>query len=305
LQLPALTKLLGRASATACSAETLEEMLCSAFEARAVAPVRAAADGLKVDEGWWLCADPVHMQLQHAQVLLMPDVVPEAEEAQAMCFVLNGHFAGTGLRFHAPHPRRWYVQVDAEPRLTTTPLRRAVWDDAKTHQPRGDDAVRWQRILTEIQMLLYAHPSNQARETQGELPISSLWLWGEGKAAPLRKAYAVVGGGGLAGAFAEVSGAAQCDSLSQMLEGNFSTGLWACEAPGLALDRGELYAWRQAVQRVEQEVALPMLKELRAGALKRLTVEVPQDGAARCFELTPHDVWKFWRRARPLADYAV
>jgi hypothetical protein len=44
--------------------------------------------------------------------------------------------------------------------------------------------LHWQRILTEIQMALYAHPLNQAREARGELLVSSLWLWGGGRAMP-------------------------------------------------------------------------------------------------------------------------
>src|SRR5205814_619298 len=42
------------------------------------------------------------------------------------------------------------------------------------------------RILNEAQMVLHAHPVNEAREARGEPPINSVWLWGAGRAAKVR-----------------------------------------------------------------------------------------------------------------------
>jgi hypothetical protein len=306
LHVPALEKLLGRAKVIASASGTLEESLCSAFGVQAVAPVRAAADGLEVDEGYWLCADPVNLQLQRAQVLLMPDVMPRHEEALAMCSSLNEHFSGMGLRFLAPQPRRWYVQLETAPQLETTPISRAAWGDAKLHQPQGAEALHWQRIATEVQMLLYAHPFNQAREAQGELLISSLWFWGGGQAMPLKKSVDVLGGvGELTESFARVSAIPQAESLQQMLDEEYERGLWVCEAPGNAMRRGDLHEWREAVQRMEEQLAQPLLKALRAGRLRRLTLNVLQEDGMRSFDLSRIDTWKFWHLPRPITRYAV
>ena len=42
--------------------------------------------------------------------------------------------------------------------------------------PNGSDLKRWQKLLTELQMLLHAHPVNAARVQRGTRPINSLWL---------------------------------------------------------------------------------------------------------------------------------
>ncbi len=210
LQLPALEKLLARGNASTSPAQPLEDWLCTAFGAQAVAPVRAAADGLATDEGYWLCADPVNLQLQRAQMLLLPDVLPSREEAEALCASLNEHFAGMGVGFFAPHPQRWYVRLDADQVMTTTPLRQAAWRDAKFHQPQGAEALRWQAIVNEAQMLLHGHTVNQARAARGELAINSLWLWGGGRAARLNRAFDAVGGDcTLGAAFAQMAGVPQ------------------------------------------------------------------------------------------------
>jgi hypothetical protein len=147
LQLPALEKILARGSASTSPAQTLEDWLCVAFGAQSVAPVRAAADGVEVGAAYWLCADPVNLQLQRAQMLVLPDVMQSQEDAAALCARLNEHFAGMGFHFVAPHPQRWYVQLEAEPQMVTSPLQQVAWCDAMFHQPQGTDALRWQRIV--------------------------------------------------------------------------------------------------------------------------------------------------------------
>jgi hypothetical protein len=306
LRLPALEKLLARGNAGAVPARTLEDWLCTAFGVQAVAPVRAAADGLATDEGYWLCADPVNLQLQRAQMLLLPEVLPSGEEAEALCASLNGHFAGMGLRFFAPHPQRWYVRLEADQMMTTTPLRQAAWRDAKFHQPQGADALRWQAILNETQMLLHGHAVNQARAARGELVINSLWLWGGGRASLLNRAFDAVGGDCALGmAFAQTAGVPQAVSLQAMLGEEGKGGLWICAVPGEAQQRGDYLAWREAVQRVEQECAQPLLLALRSGSLRGLALEVSHAESARRFELTRGSAWKLWRGVPSLVRYAV
>ncbi len=302
LQLPALEKLLARGNAGTSPDGILEDRLCTLFGAQAVAPVRAASDGLEVEDAYWLCADPVSLRLQRAQMLVLPGAVPVKSDADSLCDTLNGHFSEIGLRFYAPHPMRWYVRMDEEPQISTTPLRQVLWQDAKFYQPRGADLLRWQRIATEMQMLMYGHPLNQAREARGEALVNSLWLWGGGRAAPLRQAFDIYGGDSdLAAAFVQMSCVPQIGSMREMLDARSENGLWVSVAAGEALQLGDLHAWRQAIQRIESEIALPALKALQAGRLQQLSL----DEGARSYGLTRSDAWKLWRPERSLARYAV
>ncbi|MDO8926381.1 MAG: hypothetical protein Q7U94_05635 [Sideroxyarcus sp.] len=305
LPLPVLEKMLARAEASAAPAATPEEWLCAVFGVQAVAPVRAAAAGLDTSEGYWLCADPVNLQLHRAQMMLIPEVGATQAEAASLCDNLNSHFAGQGMSFFAPHPQRWYVQLTQEPQLTTTPLRQAAWQDARFHQPQGADTLHWQRMMTELQMLLFAHPVNQAREARGEVLISSLWLWGGGRAMPLNAAYDVLGGDSDVGlAFARAAGIAQAVSLEDMLHTKGASGLWVSETMSGARQRGDYHAWREAVLQLDMDCAL-LSQALRAGRLQRLTLEVLSVNGTQRFESTRSSAWKFWRPVRALARYAV
>jgi len=310
LKLPALEKLLARAQPAPLSAEPLEACLCGAFGVvdQAIAAVTLRADGMEPGAAYWLRADPVHLRLQRDQLILHPDVPVGADEAAQLCASLNAHFAGAGLRFSAPHPQRWYLQLDAAPDMTTHPLAQVAGRNVHAYLPQGPDALRWHGVFNEIQMLLFEHAVNQAREARGELPINSVWLWGGGRAAGqlLRPYTKLCGDSDLAGAFAQAAGI-PCeplpDDVTRCVEGNDGDVLIVWEGLRHALQHGDLHAWRDELQRIEQGCAAPLLDALHAGRIAQLTLDVLQAGASRRFMLTRGAAWKLWRRPKPLACY--
>ncbi|MDH2915497.1 MAG: hypothetical protein PXX77_01330, partial [Gallionella sp.] len=201
--------------------------MCENFGVNSVAPVRAVADGLIVGAEHWMCADPVHLQLQQSQVILQPEVKCGAEESAALCAELNRHFEQDGLMFIASDPQRWYVRSAANSDVATTPLRVAAWRDVKAYQPEGKDALRWRSLANEIQMLLHEHPVNTAREARGLPTINSLWLWGGGCASSIDSNLEVLGSDeSLIPSFAQAGGIAYATSVEEMLKGNKRYGLW-------------------------------------------------------------------------------
>jgi len=311
LALPALETLLARAQTTPLSAESLEAWLCEVFgvEDQAIAPLTLRADGLEPGESCWLRADPVHLRLQRDQLILQAEVPLTEGEAAQLCRSLNAHFASDGLRFIAPHPQRWYLQLDAAPNMSTRPLAQVAGKNVHTHLPQGVDALHWHGVFNEIQMLLFEHAVNQAREARGELPINSVWLWGGGHAAgELARPYTIVlGDSDLASAFAQVAGiphGSLPDDVMQCLAGDDANVLIVWEGLRRALQHGDLHAWRDSLLRFEQCCAAPLLGALRAGRIARLTLDSPQTGTTRHMVLTRGAAWRLWQRPRPLAHYA-
>jgi len=189
LKLPALERLLSRGKKMILPSVSLECLLCESFDMPCqpdipVAPISAAYDGLVtgdgLESGCWIRADPIHLQLQRTH-LLAAEVNLSIEEASAICASLKDHFAMQGLEFFAPHPQRWYVKVKDQPRIRCAPISQAIGNDVRMLLPTGEDALEWNRIFNEIQMLLYSHPVNESRERRGELPINSVWFWGSGR----------------------------------------------------------------------------------------------------------------------------
>ncbi len=303
LHLPSLEKILARGASTSSvrTDVSLEDALCEIFRVSGgLAPISASFDGLS--PGCWLRADPVHVRLQREQVVLLPNVVVSAEEATLFCASLNEHFNNQGIQFFAPHPGRWYVRLDALPEIITVPLSQAAGRNIHGNLPKGADEKRWHQLFNEIQMLLFAHPVNEAREARGEVPVNSVWFWGEGFEV----------------AAASQSASASSDEvLVEMLASAASIPFldwqpaWRNEADdellvftGLrsALQQGDLSGWRSALQDFETGYAQPLWQALRSGKITQLKLDVlGGDGIQKLF-LTRADAWAFWRGRRRLAD---
>ncbi|RFC32217.1 MAG: hypothetical protein DID92_2727745202 [Candidatus Nitrotoga sp. SPKER] len=320
LSLPVLEKMLARGKfellpSKIYSTGTLEEWLCRTFGVsrqldEPIAPVTLIADGMQPGTGYWLRADPVHLQIQRTQLFLHPDVPLNADEAAQLCTSLNTHFAAEGLRFFSPHPQRWYLQMKNVPDIVTRPLSQVASRNVQTYLPKGQDALRWHKVFNEIQMLFFEHAVNQTREARGDLPINSLWLWGGGQAVEqLARPYTkVCGDSFLAEAFAQAAGIPHQrlpDDLAQHVDDNEGDMLIVWESLRRPFQQGDLHTWRDSVQCLEQNYIAPLWKALRNGHIKQLSLNILNAGIPKRLVLTRSAVWKPWRLSKSLAQYAL
>ncbi len=128
-------------------------------------------------------ADPVYQQMDVSNALLADQSVLRlnATEADSLVNALNVHFSGDGVSFEMADPLRWYCRLDDKFNINTCSMSQAVGRDVALVRPAGDSAQRWRSMLAEIEMLLFDHPVNLRRVEAGEVPVNSLWMWGEGQ----------------------------------------------------------------------------------------------------------------------------
>jgi hypothetical protein len=146
-----------------------------------VAPWLARAAGIDPGSRYWLCAEPVTLEVGRDEVHLACVVSDlDADERTALLSSLRAHFAPDGLEFAERGAGRWWVALLEPQRLETSPPDAALDKPLVAHLPRGADAPRWRRWQSEMQMLLFEHPVNRARESSGRLPVNYVWMWGGG-----------------------------------------------------------------------------------------------------------------------------
>ena len=308
VRLPSLELLLARGRCTSADAETVEEWLREAFEL-GDAPLAAGALSLLGANGEpgthiWLRADPVHLRLMRDRLVLAPAPALDLKEAdaQALCEALNQHF-GARLSVQLIDAQRWVatttdgdVSVDAQPPLAL------AGRDVSVALPTATSA-----LLNEAQMVLHAHPLNEARE----IPVNSVWFWGAGRVplVPTKRWQSVtaddplvLGLGRAAGVRHKTlptSAVAWLDRAPE--EGRHLVMLDALRVP-LALEQTGEY--NEALARLEHDWFVPLLDALRDGGIGMITVHVPDAAESLAYETIRSDLRRFWRRPRPLEHYA-
>ncbi len=130
---------------------------------------------------FWMFATPVNMQLgRDSYFLTDPDTTPISREESVMLIEsLNAHFDGFGVCFYLLNGV-WFLGLDKDPQIITADINRVKNQDIADYLPQGEGALAWNKLQNEIQMLLFSHPVNQAREAQGLPVINSLWCYGLG-----------------------------------------------------------------------------------------------------------------------------
>jgi hypothetical protein len=303
---PSIEMLLARSRRRNQAALSFESWLLKSFRSKdekiSAGALTMLAAGRELGEGHWMRADPVHLQVMRDHLAVAP---PESldiarEEAAALCEALNRHFAGK-IEFEAIEPRRWCARMAQELPLAA--------ESALAHAGRELAPAREiGPLLTEIQMLLHAHPVNAAREARGAPALNSLWLWGAGRAPAVEANWnSVAADEPLALGLARQARARQASlpaSAAAWLErapqvGRHLVVLDALRAPAALED---LSWYEKKLNVLESAWFAPLLDALRGGRIGMLSVHVPEGAAS--FETTRGDLRRFWRRPRPLAELA-
>lgn len=310
---PALEFLLARGRRTAGDPGTLEDWYCDTFGLQArplpAGALTALAFGKEPADANWLRADPVHLRADRDRLLLIPSAGfgITADEARQLCEELNRHFADQ-FTLAAFAPDIWGLQPKAGMAPQTRPPLEIAGRDIDAELPDK----QWHALLNEIQMALYQHPVNTAREARGAPVVNSLWPWGAGPLpdeGQMRRAArwqslsaedpAALGLARLAGIRHRPAGSGAADWLERAPEDGRHLVVLDGLRGAAALGDGDALA--QRLQALEERWFAPLLAALRAGRIAMLTTHVP-DGGAR-FETERGDLRRFWRRPRPLAAY--
>jgi hypothetical protein len=318
---PELATLLARSRRTRRPPQSLEATLADAFGQTEGAPYAAwrllGETDARTNEGdgSWLCCDPVHLRYHHERLILADSgsFAITLDEAQALVAELNRELAGLG-RFQVGAADRWYLQlIDRELAASCQALPLSAVAGRRIDQslPQTAAARALRRLLNEAQMLLHAHPINQRREDEGQLPINGLWLWGGGTPGQRSESDfdGVWSGNPLARGLARAAGVPTHPQPAD------AAALLEHAAPGTsqlividelhALAQYEMSdAYRAALGALERRWFAPLRSALAGGRIARLRIEAPTAWALLSWDSTRREQWALWRRTQPLAALA-
>lgn len=257
----------------------------------------------------WLCLDPVQLNF-HERSLIVDD--PQnlrltAAEAAAFAVALAPTFAALG-RLEVLSAEHWNLRLSAAA-PAFQPLPEAA-GRAAAPLPLDVPHAPWRHALNEAQMVLHAHPVNQARQAVGQPVVNSLWPWGGGRlpapGTPTRTGAtahdALWSNDPVARGIARllrIDSATLPDTFRSTAARKPLAVFDALEQPARC---GDAIVWRDELARFEADWLRPALDALRSGRLGTLRLIAPGDLAAAELQVSRRDLWKFWRKPRPLTD---
>ena len=106
------------------------------------------------------------------------------QESRALCEAADQHLGADGVRLTFVDVNTWLVTCATEISVLTERPDWLIGEPLRPNLPRGKDARLVERWMNELQMVLFAHPVNAAREERGLPPVNLVWLWGFGAHHP-------------------------------------------------------------------------------------------------------------------------
>lgn len=204
-----------------------------------------------------------HLQVGADHILLLPpeDLGVDADTAGVLLSAMAPYFLEDGITLqpHGAVPGTWLATGEPFRNLRTVStdqlagrrLTRSMLESA------GGSAAMVRRLQNEMQMLLYTHPANEARQQQGLLPINSFWVTG-------------------AGVLDTATAAVPHVQVERRLRA--------------AAQRSDAAAHAKAWQEVDADACARLLAVMRAGGDARLTL--CSEKAAQSFAPAPAGVWR-------------
>ena len=126
---------------------------------------------------------PCHWQIGMDQVVMLDPAHLHLsdEESQQLLQAMQAFLQEDGLDVQWDSALQWHARGDVFEHMRPPSLDRVIGANVKPWITDGHLPDSLRRLQSEMQMLLYNHPVNDARMAQGRITVNSFWVHGAGR----------------------------------------------------------------------------------------------------------------------------
>ena len=137
------------------------------------------------DNTAWAFVTPCHWQVSTDHITLHDPAALALDEvsSRALLAVIAPWFEQDGITLLYDQPTRWLAHGEIFSGLSSTSLERVLYRDVRPWLQSAEQHPVLRRLHSEMQMLLYTHPWNEAREAQRQTTVNAFWVHGAGQLA--------------------------------------------------------------------------------------------------------------------------
>jgi hypothetical protein len=131
---------------------------------------------------WIAAADPVYLEprLDHLCLHALHGESMPAADLHVVFDYLQEKLAGQDRYGFARIGSHGYVRANRPLSTARSPAYVIDRQLPNDYMPSGDETGSYHTLRSEVEMALHDHEVNLQRESDGQLPVNSLWLWGGG-----------------------------------------------------------------------------------------------------------------------------
>jgi hypothetical protein len=130
----------------------------------------------------WAFVSLCHWQATTHEVTMrqLPMHELSATESDGLLAAMQPFFAQDGITLHPFEAGRWLAHGAVFDGLPSASPDRVLGRNLSPWMPTASQASGLIRLMSEMQMLFYTHPLNDARERRGALAVNAIWFSGSG-----------------------------------------------------------------------------------------------------------------------------
>ena len=209
---------------------------------------------------------PCHWQVGMDQVVMLDpaSLFLTDDESRQLLQAMQPYLLEDGLQVTWHSALAWHAEGTLLAQLPTASLDRVVGQNVKPWLTDSPTARPMHRLQSEMQMLLYNHPVNDAREARRQHTVNSFWLHGAG-ALP--------------------NAAAPPTSSSQRITVPDTQRIAVPDTLRASAMRGDVQAWQQAWQTLDATVLADALAHLKSSG--QATLSLCSENTAHTYQAIP------------------
>ncbi|MBP9742985.1 MAG: hypothetical protein KBD37_06480 [Burkholderiales bacterium] len=245
----------------------------------------------------FLIAEPINLQLDrdHLQILESNSFQLDQQHCNTIIEHINSHFVNE-IKLHYISNSLWLLCHNLDINLNTHQFYPTIdirGENINDYLPRGKNIIWLNKLINEIQMLLYNMPLNQQRINDGLLPINSLWLWN--KRMQLSSDYAAIYTNSLTTGFNHakikpipiIINTNLLDNSLIIIDDLYSP---CCDRDG--------FSWIEKLQELDNTLGLPLTQMLYNNEIEQLDILIPQRENIIQLSTRPSYKYKFWQNKK-------
>jgi hypothetical protein len=128
----------------------------------------------------FLMVEPTHLRLNNVDLQISQSDLLQLNEDEAKDFIsqINNFYNGE-LKLYFLTTNLWLLghNLELNSEINFYPILDIIGENINDFLPSGKNSIQLNKIINEIQMLLFNSPTNQVRQEHGDIILNSIWLW--------------------------------------------------------------------------------------------------------------------------------